>query len=241
MAVSMGTQLINACKKGDTSLTISLLGNPEAVKKAGHALRAALEHHHIACAQLVLLLAKTMHCEAALNECAGRGYLEGVNLLLAANVVDVDTCYALEWAAGGGHVECVAALIPHCTPKTISMASILHIAAYRGHVDCVKLLIPVSDTFLYNSQALVMAADGGHVDCIEALLPFSDPLADDSYALTTALKRNHQSCVDLLYPASGAPALLQRLQTTYPDQTFLWDKLEQLVLSKEGAGHKNKM
>lgn len=241
MAASMGTQLINACKKGDSSLVLSLLGNSEAVKKAGHALRAALEHRHIDCAQLLLPLAKTMHLEAALGECASRGYCEGVELLLAAQGLNPENYNPLSWAAESGHTDCVAALLPYYPPHTIAMNQVLIAASYQGHLECIKLLIPVAAPQMSNSAALSFAAENGHVECVKELLAVSDPLADESYALMCALKRNHRDCIDVLYPFSDAPTVLQRLQSTYPNKSFLWDKLEALVVEKESGGAKVKM
>lgn len=236
MAISMGKQLISACKKGDTSLVHSLLGHPEAVKKAGHALRAALEHRHIDCAQPLLPLTKTMHLEAALNECASRGFCEGVEFLLAAQVLAPDNHGPLSRAANSGHADCVEILLPHYQSHTFPLNVILIEAAYYGRLDCIQLLIPVVDMVANKSQALVMAAKQGHVDCVRELLLVSDPLVDDSYALLQALKHNHTACVDVLYPVSDARGVLQRLQATYPNQAFLWDTLEALVAAKENTG-----
>lgn len=233
MAAALGTQLITACKKGDVSSVLSLLGHSEAVKKAGHALRAALEHRRIDCARLVLPLATSMHLKSALEECALIGYCEGVEFLLAANVLTPDNHYPLSWAAQRGHADCVKALLPHYPPNTLALGSILMEAAYHGHLNCIQLLIPVADMALDNSRALGMAAKQGHVDCIRELLAVSNPLADESYAFLQALKYNHTECVDVLYPLSDAPAVLQRLQATYPDHPFLWKALEALVLEKE--------
>lgn len=241
MAVAMGTQLINACKKGDADVVHSLLGSPEAVKKAGHALRAALEHRHMDCAALVLPLSKSMHTQAALGECASRGHVDGVNFLLTANVFDVHNYNPLTWAAQRGHADCVAALLPHYPANTAALNRVLVETAYHGHLDCISLLIPVAAPKSSNSAALALAAGNGHVDCVKELLPVSDPLADESYALMCALKRNHQDCIDVLYPVSDAPAVLQRLKATYPNQAFLWDTLEALVLDKENTGTTVKM
>jgi hypothetical protein len=241
MAVAMGTQLINACKKGDASLVHSLLGNPEAVKKAGHALRAALEHQHLECAALVLPHAKRMHVDAALGECASQGYLAGVNFLVAAHVVDIQNHNPLLWAAQRGHADCVATLLPHYPAKTLALNSILNETAYYGHVECIRLLIPVVDMVANNSVALAMAAKQGHIDCVKELLTVSNPLTDESYAFTQALKHNHTACVDFLYPVSDAPGVLQRLQETYPNHEFLWKDLEALVLEKERTEPKVKI
>lgn len=241
MAASLGTQLINACKKGDKSLVHSLLGSPDAVKKAGHALRAALEHQHLECAALVLPHAKRMHVDAALGECASQGYLAGVNFLVAAHVVDIQNHNPLLWAAQNGHTECVAALLPHYPPNTAPLNRVLIETAHHGHVECIKLLIPVAVPTMSNSAALALAAANGHVECVKELLSVSDPLADESYALMCALKRDHRECIDVLYPVSDAPAVLQRLQSIYPDKSSLWKDLEALVLEKECAEPKVKM
>lgn len=238
---AVGTQLINACKKNDVWLVLHLLGNPEAVKKAGYALRAALEHQSLECAKLVFPMATMRHRESALLECASRGYVKGVVFLVASNVLKADDYYALSCAAKLGHAGCVAAMLPHYPPKTLVLSSILNEAAYHGHVECIRLFTPVVDMVANNSVALAMAAGSGHIDCVKELLRVSDPLTDESYALTQALKCNHRDCIDVLYPVSDAPAVLQRLQATYPNQAFMWSDLEALVLEKERGGAQLKM
>ncbi len=81
-----------------------------------------------------------------LFEAAERGDLKDVKHLLARGCdPKADSCWALQTAAGNGHLEVVKLLLPLSDPKAgDSMA--LWLAAERGHVEIVNLLFRHSDS-----------------------------------------------------------------------------------------------
>jgi serine/threonine-protein phosphatase 6 regulatory ankyrin repeat subunit B len=158
----------------------------------------------------------------ALLAAAGNGCLEVVQLLLARGADSRVRMHgggrALDWAAAGGWIEVVEALLAHdpgllelpgddeCTPVTV--------AAGNGHAAIVALLIgqgaDVRHRMPQGGRALDWAAQEGHVEVVEQLLAHDRGLLDlrgnhERTALIAAASRDHLDVVTRLL-ARGADA-----------------------------------
>lgn len=110
---------------------------------------------------------------------------------------------ALEWAAIGGHPECIKILIPLCNPKAHDSFA-LRAAALNGHPACLALLIPASDPQANDSSALCSAAENGHAECVKLLLECAPPKSKRSRALALAAHHGRLECLRILAPVSDA-------------------------------------
>ena len=131
--------------------------------------------------------------ETTLDMAAMNGNIRGVEEVL--NNIEIDATHennfsrplginsALIWAADGGHIECVKAIIKHCTPNERHAvlnhegylgATAVSRAARRGHAGILDVLLSAGaspDTFNKKRQApLHFAAFQRHSECVNILL-----------------------------------------------------------------------
>lgn len=139
-----------------------------------------------------------------------------------------NSCQALVYAAGQGHLECVKLLAP-VSDTFLGLKE----AVWYGQMECIRFLIPLCDVQAENGVVLRFAVRTGNKQTVEEVLPYSDPKINNSRALVMAVLQHNSEIVELLYPLSDPVVALAFMTKDYPERIEEHNVLEQRICEEQ--------
>lgn len=219
---SLDRRLFNACSRGAVSQAQELLNmnaNPSTLFNGFNCLHIAVKKNHVQVVTYLLdvspalLSSLTNDGRTALMLAALNGYIDLVHLLAKEtndiSVVDVNGNTALHYAAWGGHIMCVTALINeyHADPSMTNKDRMMPVqmATAGNHIEVVTFLLQRSGNDVSSSgmSSLHRAAMYGSLDVLRHLI-------ENDVASLTERTKTQNTCLHIA-AQNNQPAVVEYL------------------------------
>jgi hypothetical protein len=145
--------------------------------------------------------------DAALAGAGAFGHIACARLLASRSPALPPGAYCLLLAAGRGHAECLATMLPLCPAEPAARA--LDLALARGCRACVLAILPACDDLARRAALLRSAADQGLDRPLEALLAIAGPPPGVAEALARAVENGHPRAARILLPHADPESIVR--------------------------------